>query len=762
MNQIFLHSALRRVLRFCSAASLSALFALPGFPQQAPARPPAGSIAELTARGAQRRVGNLYIADDDVDVSYGGMHLRADHVQYDDSTSQVVARGHVIFDFENQHLEGEEATYNVSTGRGTFTQVRGLLKLSRRPNPRLLVSNNPLYFEAKEVDRLSDAVYIVKHGWITICDPEKPTWQFYATKAKITVQKQVAMVNSNFRIYRVPLVWLPYATAPAGEHIRQSGFLLPLIGNSNQKGFVLGDAFYWAPRPWFDATLGFTYFSRRGSAQRAEVRARPFENTSIRYDYFGVIDQQGLAQPTGPPINQGGHQQTVEVQSLWNHGWRFVADVNELSSLTFRLAFSDTYGEAINSEIPSAVFLTNNFKGYSFNVASISDRSYLELNPPNNVFLRSAPEARFSSVERAPWQNIPIYLSFESFVGSVHRDDQFMDTPSFVARTEVSPKITIPFHFRDLFGITASAAFRTTYYGDSLNSFSVLTGQSITRNTGEFALEFRPATLERFFDRPYTRHRYKHTFEPFATYRYVTGVHDFSDFVRFDSNATLTNTNEIEYGITQHLYIKSGDDQPVDFLSWNIVQKHYFDSTFGGAIINGQRNVFDALDSVTAFAFASSPRNWSPIISDVKLTPGGLYDAEQIIEYDPQLQKVTTIGTLLKLKPYSEWFFTVAHFRLQGDPIVQPLSQQIRAIMGYGDITRKGFNASGGLSYDILAGSQQTTFAQVGYNGGCCGLSFEYRRINLGTVRNENQYRVALILANLGTFGNLRRQDRIF
>jgi LPS-assembly protein len=104
----------------------------------------------------------------------------------------------------------------------------------------------------------------------------------------------------------------------------------------------------------------------------------------------------------------------------------------------------------------------------------------------------------------------------------------------------------------------------------------------------------------------------------------------------------------------------------------------------------------------------------------------------------------------------------VAHFRLQGDPIVQPLSQQIRAIMGYGDITKKGFNASGGLSYDILAGSQQTTFAQVGYNGGCCGLSFEYRRINLGTVRNENQYRVALILANLGTFGNLRRQDRIF
>ncbi len=761
MNRLLLHPVLSRGFRSCSLALLTMLASSTGFPQQVPTHPATGTIAEITARGAQRRIGNLYVADDDVEIIYGEMHLRADHVEYDDSTSQAVARGHVIFDFQNQHLEGDEGTYNVATGKGVFKNVHGFLKLERHPNPRMLVSSNPLYFQAAEVDRLSDDVYIIKHSWITICDPAKPAWQFYAPKAKITVQKQIAMVNSNFRVLRVPLVWLPYATAPAGEHIRQSGFLLPLVGNSNQKGFVIGDAFYWAPRPWFDTTLGFDYFSRRGTAQRGEVRARPFENTSIQYDYFGVIDR-GLPQASGPPINQGGHQQTVEVQSLWNHGWRFVADVNELSSLTFRLAFSDTYGEAINSEIPSSVFLTNNFNGFSLNVASISDRSYLELSPPNTVFLRSAPEARFSSVERAPWQNLPVYLSFDSFVGSVHRDDQFLDTPSFVARTEISPKITIPLHFRDLFGITASAAFRSTYYGDSLNTFSVLTGQSITRNTGEFALEFRPATLERFFDRPRTHHRYKHTFEPFATYRYVTGVHDFADFIRFDSNATLTDTNEIEYGIEQHLFVKSGDSQPVDFLTWRIVQKHYFDSTFGGAIIPGQRNVFEALDSITPFAFASTARNWSPIVSDLKLTPGGPYDAEQIIEYDPQLQKITTIGTLLKLKPYGKYSFTVAHFRLQGDPIVQPVSQQIRAILGYGDITRPGFNASGGISYDILSGTSQNEFAQVGYNGGCCGLSFEYRRINLGTVRNENQFRVALILANLGSFGNLRRQERIY
>jgi LPS-assembly protein len=247
-----------------------------------------------------------------------------------------------------------------------------------------------------------------------------------------------------------------------------------------------------------------------------------------------------------------------------------------------------------------------------------------------------------------------------------------------------------------------------------------------------------------------------------VTYRYVTGVNNFADFIRYDSNATLTDTNEVEYGVTQHLYVKQGSEQPVDFLAWTLVQKHYFDPTFGGALVPGQRNVFQALDSITPFAFAATPRNWSPLVSDLILTPGGRYDAESIVEYDPQLGKLTTVGTLLKVKPYSEFFLTVADFLLQGNPVVQPPSHQIRALLGYGDATRKGFNVAGGVSYDILNSTQQNQFVRVTYNGGCCGLAVEYRRVELGVVRTENQFRVAFIIANLGRFGNLRRQERIF
>jgi len=731
-------------------------------------RPPAakGGIAELSAKGPQRRQGNLFIADDDVDIHYAGQRLRADHIEYNDDTTEAFARGHVRYDYENQHLEADEAHYNIGTGRGTFINVRGTVKIERQPNPTILLTDNPLYFEARAVDRLGNDFYIIHQGWITVCDPRRPKWQFYAPRARVHLGKTMALVNANFRLFRVPLIWMPYATAPAGSNIRQSGLLVPVAGNSTSKGFVFGDEFYWAPASWMDTTLGAQYLSRRGSGERAQFRAAPWENTTLRYDYFGVIDRE----------HQGGHEQRFAAQSLLPHHWRFVADINELSSLTFRLVFSPTYGEAINSDIRSSTFLTNNFRGFSFNLASINDNSFLNTNPQQSVTLRNAPQARFGSVEQQPWRNLPFYFGFDAFAGAVKRDDVGfapsttylpIQTPNFVARTEFAPRVTVPFHFGSWFNASATAAFRTTYYGASLTPAGVVSAQSLMRNDGEFTFDLRPPTLERFFgtvssDKTKPRKRFKHTVEPHVTYRDVTGIDNFFQFIRFDADAIRTDTNEVEYGVTQRLWMKSGDDQPQELLSWSLAQKHYFDSSFGGAIFNGQRNVLEPLDSISPFAFALGPRNSSPIVSDFRITPGGRFDTENLLEFDPQLNKLTVIGTLLKVKPYREFFATIAHFRLQDNPILQPLSNQVRVLMGYGSETRRGLNVTTGISYDITNSALQNQLVQISYNGKCCGIALEYRRIALGQVSTDNQFRVAFIIANIGTFGNLRHQEKIF
>ena len=799
-------AALRRFLpsTVLLGAALSP-FSFSAAAQQIYPQAPKGQVAELSCSGPQRNQGDITSADDNCDIRYGDTRLHADHMEYNNKTNEATAAGHVQLDYNGEHLEATEAHYNVSTGHGLFQNVRGTFKVVRQPNDQVLITDNPLYFEARTVERFAGDLYFVQKAWITICDPEHPKWQFYAPEARIRLDKTVALVNANFRLFRVPLVWLPYATAPAGSKVRQSGFLIPDIGQSSRKGFILGDAFYFAPLSWLDTTFGGQYMSRRGFLERGDFRAKPFENTSVEYTYFGV-DDRGLLDSNGVRSPQGGQQQRVEIQSLLPHGWRFVTDYNQLSSLTFRLAFADTFGEAINSEVRSAAFLTNNFRGFSLNFAGINDKSFLTLPvgtpgtasfvPATSVTLRNLPQARFGSVEQPPWQRIPLYFSFDSFVGAVHRSDSVLTTPSYtpidtplsVSREEFAPRVTLPVHFGPWFGVTSSAAFRTTRYGDSLNPSGLVSGTAITRNTGEFTVELRPPILERFFepapkkDKP--RRKYKHAIEPTITYRYVTGVNNFADFIRFDSDATLTDTSEVEYGFTQRFYSKTGDDQPQELISWRIAEKHYFDPTFGGAIVNGQRNVFQALDSISPFAFAFGPRSWSPILSDFKITPGGPYDFEQILQYDPQNQRLVTIGTLIKAKPYREFFATVAYFRLNDNPSLsdiaglpppatcipaneicpfqQPLSNQIRALAGYGSENRKGFNFIGGVGYDFTNKTLQNQIVQASYNGSCCGLALEYRRINIAQVRTENQFRVAFIIANIGTFGNLRHREKIF
>src|SRR2546427_4023009 len=538
-------------LRFFSAVLFAALGCQYGGSAQAQqVRAPAGkeAVAALEAK-TQSRKGYITTADGEVDIQYADTRLRADHVEYNDKTQEAVATGHVQLDYRGEHLEAAEAHYNVSTGHGLFREVRGTFKVERQPNAEILLTENPLYFEARSVERFAGDLYLVHRAWITICDPSHPKWQFYAPDARIHVDRTVELINANFRLFRVPLIWLPYATAPAGRKVRESGFLIPDIGQSSRKGFILGDAFYLAPVPWLDATFGGQYMSRRGFQERGSFRAKPFENTSVEYTYFGV-DDRGFLNPDGTRSPQGGEQQRLELQSLLPRGWRFVPDYNQLSSLTFRLAFADTFGEAVNSEVRSAVFLTNNFRGFSLNLAGLNDKSFLTLPvaatsttpaiAATSVTLRDLPEARFGSVEQSPWKSAPLYFSFDSFAGAAHRSDSMaatptftpVHTPSYVSRTEFAPRVTVPVHLGPWLGVTTSAAFRTTRYGDSLNSAGLVSGVSLLRNTGEFSVDLRPPSLERFFgrslpkkDRP--RRRYKHTIEPAITYRYVTGVNNF-------------------------------------------------------------------------------------------------------------------------------------------------------------------------------------------------------------------------------------------
>src|SRR5690349_181598 len=95
--------------RFVVAAAGLLICVFAGRAQQVRLPSGKGQYAELSSEGPQSRKGSVFVADKNVDLQYAGMRLRADHIEYDDQTHEATAAGHIQFDYENEHLEADDA-----------------------------------------------------------------------------------------------------------------------------------------------------------------------------------------------------------------------------------------------------------------------------------------------------------------------------------------------------------------------------------------------------------------------------------------------------------------------------------------------------------------------------------------------------------------------------------------------------------------------------------------------------------------------------
>jgi LPS-assembly protein len=191
------------------------------------------------------------------------------------------------------------------------------------------------------------------------------------------------------------------------------------------------------------------------------------------------------------------------------------------------------------------------------------------------------------------------------------------------------------------------------------------------------------------------------------------------------------------------------------------------DPTFGGAVVAGQRNVLTTTAELTAIAFLTQPRHLSPLISRLRLQTGTHIDAEWDLDYDFQLQGINSSTVLVN---YHLGLFTFGG----GDAYVSAPRNafsratfpeefnQFRLLFGYGNPNRRGLTGATSFGFDQNLGFLQYGTVQTNYNWDCCGVSVEYRRFALGSVRNENEYRFNFTLSNIGSFGNLRKQERLY
>jgi LPS-assembly protein len=731
-----------------------------------PDAPPVGD--EIITAVDQETVGGVNHARGMVVVELHNATFKADAVDFDENTHVFKAHGHVYYRnyVQNEIIYCDEAEYSTETERGTFHMVRGYAKTKVVARPGVLTTEQPFYFEGAWAEKIEDH-YFLHDGFITDCTVPDPWWTLHGGLFDIVPEDRAITRKAIYHLGKFPLFYFPYFYKSLRKEPRKSGLLTPNIGSSSTRGFMIGAGYYWAINRSFDLSYLLQYYTVRGPAHHINFRGKPTQRSDFDLIFFGVQDR-GYTTGNGILIKAPGFSVTGTGRAEIGNGWMARASLNYLNSLAFHQQFSDTFTDAIFAQTHSVASLEKTFGYYDFTTAMSRSEEFESTIPHDSIIIRKLPEFDLLGRDRRiNSRGLPLWFSFDSSVGLFHRvepqaEPGFYQTSQFSARADFEPSLSTSFHWGS-FAVLPSFTLHETFYSQRIVNGAVY-NNPLTRSAPDLNVDIVFPPIERIFNKKtFLGEKLKHVIEPRANYRYVTGVNQFNDALRFDTIDLLSDTSESEIGITNRLYAKKGDTV-TEVLTWELYQKRFFEPTFGGAVIPGQASLIASALDLTAFNFLAGGRAASPLVSMMRVRPVNGMSFTWEADYDPRVHRFVNSSFSGDVR-FGKYFISGGSDQIRPDPILAPPQNQFRSVFGYGNPNRKGWNAAFSMNYDYRLGQLNSGIAQATYNTDCCGISFQIRRLEYGsgsTARNENQYLLSFSIANVATVGNLKKQERLF
>ena len=732
-----------------------------------------------------------------VDVRYGEYRLQADKVMLYEAEDKMVAEGSVVFDHgDDQRITGARAVWNLKTKLGSFEDSTGFTNQTN--------DGTVIYFTAERVERTAIDEIIVTKGKFTACEEAVPKWSFTADKATIQINKKIKLKNAKFRVKDVPVIPLPYASIPIEQRDRQSGFLTPTFGFSGNKGFRLSGAYFQTLGRSADVTIRGDLYTQRGVGYGLDFRTRANSRSFFNFGFYAVQDRIfGSSASTETP-DQGGTLIYGEGVHYFPNGFSAAADVRLTSNLAFRQVFSDGIQQVISPIEVSQAFVNKSWGNYELNVLA---RSQVISIPNVRIKARHLPSVHFEKRPSMVSFLKPLYFSFQGGVEGVVRREEVDNillyqqttgsdpviTPTIGQRIDFRPRVTLPIGTKYV-NFTATAGGRVTYYSNSFNEIRRVVGQNVLRKYGEFQFDVRPVALAKNYYGKNDAFRFRHVIEPFVTYRFVKGIDNFHKIIRIDELDTITDTNEIEFGVTNRIYTRryseavteeaqtllretdSADKKPLSVQPYEIFNltvrgKYFFDETFGGALIPGRRNQIEPITAVSFYTFGGVPRRLSPLNIDATYRPRRTVFVNTRMDLGVHGDGIRAVSATIGYdRPLLKFFQTFYYTRAVD---LVPSLQIYANENGKEPGTLRGAQWSpsvfigsrdrgpyGGTSFffdfENRRASQLSPLISSLYTAGyaydCCSLAVQFYTFNVG-VRNENRLVFSFRLNGIGSFG---------
>ena len=191
-------------------------------------------------------------AEGQVELRTRRQTVLADWLRYDIEADEFWGKGNVTLRRGIDWITGPEARFKRDDETGFISE------------PQFHVGENASRGDASRLTFVGPERYDVKDARYTTCVAGNDDWYLTAGDLDLDRSRLVGIAHDATVVFKgMPILYSPYLSFPLSNE-RKSGFLTPIYGSSNQRGFEVAIPYYLNLAPNYDATLLLRPMSRRG------------------------------------------------------------------------------------------------------------------------------------------------------------------------------------------------------------------------------------------------------------------------------------------------------------------------------------------------------------------------------------------------------------------------------------------------------------------------------------------------------------------
>lgn len=631
--------------------------------------------ALLYAEGRSTLTGNVIVVQPNKQAMADTAYIYRDPKTKE--ITQIDLFGHVIFREPGRVMYGDEGHFLPEKKQGYIDNAIYRMSLAQ---PTQLESNELLqaWGRAASIERDKEQ-YHLKNATYTTCPPKDSSWQIKAKTLNLDKETGRGEAYHAFlNVHDWPVFYVPYYNFPIDDR-RQSGFLMPTAGYSNNLGATISLPYYWNMAPNYDMLITPSYYSERGLNLGTDFRYLT-EHSQGELEFNGIAHDRKFEEyvndnqeEIGEDLSDNRYEVYVKDNTRFNENWSFNTQYHHVSDDYYMQDFGTTIAETTENQLLQQVDLDYRSEHWS-SIAMM--QHYQTLHPINQTAVGDVYSRYPQWILNGNYANLPSGLNFninneyDNFVWTHGEETQ----QPLGERYHINPVLARP--IIDSSGyIKPTFQIQETYYGLTQNSLDPVTNTQLDQ-TMNVMVPQTSLDSSVFFDRStnFLGRDWTQTLEPRLYYLYAPYVNQ-TEVPNFDSGYNIFTYDQLFRTNRFSGIDRVGDanqvslammsrfldaDSGTEAFHWGIGQTYYFEDRQVQLMqLTDPDAVYEDNPDTTA-GYMSPTDSYSPIASQIAyyLTPhwslvgDGAWDpntsetnnATVNLHYQPGVNQIINVG----------------------------------------------------------------------------------------------------------------------